>query len=154
MKSNWKSPFGICLVFLIFMGACHSSSREHAAAEKDFTVIFGSGGGFTGMAEGYVIHSSGKIEKWSGRYFQRGKIEAIGTVAPEALLPLRQAFATKAFMRWSHQGTGNMTTRVWCISGMDTTIISWPGLDPGAEVPPAIRDFYSKLRHAVQSSKN
>jgi hypothetical protein len=115
-------------------------------------IIFGSGGGFTGMAAGYIIHGNGKIEKWSGLYFRRDKLEALGTAQPEALQPLRQMFETKAFSQWSHQGAGNMTTRVWCISGSDTTVVSWPGLEPGKDAPPAIQDFYGKLMLAVQSA--
>jgi hypothetical protein len=60
-------------------------------------IIFGSGGGFTGMAAGYIIHGNGKIEKWSGLYFRRDKLEALGTAQPEALQPLRQMFETKSF---------------------------------------------------------
>lgn len=132
--------------------ACHSASREQISQAKDFTIIFGSGGGFTGMAEGYVIHSDGKVEKWSGIHFRRSKVETVGVVTQEALQPLRQMFETKAFERWSYQETGNMTTSVQCIHGNDTTVVSWAGLEPGREAPPAIQDFYSKLMYAVQSA--
>jgi len=45
------------------------------------------------------------------------------------------------------------TTRVWCISGKDTTVVSWKGADPDAKVPPAIREFYGYLQRAIESAK-
>jgi hypothetical protein len=154
MKLGRNFLFGFCLLCLIAFCACHSAPRDQTTpSQKEFTIIFGSGGGFTGMAGGYVIHSNGKIEKWSGFYFRRDKIETLGTANREALQPLRQMFEAKTFAQWSHQKTGNMTTRVWCISGTDTTVVSWAGLEPGREVPPAIQDFYGKLMLAVQSAK-
>ena len=152
MKFDWDYLLGFYLVLSISFCACHTASRDQISPAKDFTIIFGSGGGFTGMAAGYIIHGNGKIEKWSGLYFRCDKLETLGTAKPEALQPLRQMFETKAFSQWSHQGAGNMTTQVWCISGSDTTVVSWPGLEPGKDVPPAIQGFYGKLMLAVQSA--
>jgi hypothetical protein len=104
------------------------------------------------MANGYIIHSSGKVEKWSGQYFRRDKVETMGTiVASETLKPLKKMFGTGAFAQWSYQETGNMTTRVWCISGQDTNIVSWNGTAPGENVPQPIRDFYGNLMRIVES---
>lgn len=153
MKVGQNFLIGFCVVLTICFCACHSASRDQISPAKDFTIIFGSGGGFTGMAEGYIIHGNGKIEKWSGFYFRRDKLETLGTATPEALQPLRQMFEANSFKQQPYQQTGNMTTQVWCISGSDTTVVSWPGLEPGKEVPPAIQDFYGKLRLAVQSAK-
>jgi hypothetical protein len=151
MKNGQDCLSGFCLLFLLFFCACHSTSREQVPSEKDFTIIFGSGGGFTGMAEGYIIRSNGKIEKWSGRYFRHDKVDAFGTVSQKALKPVRQMFDTKAFAKWSYQQTGNMTTRLWCISGKDTTTVSWSGLEPDKDVPQPIQDFYSKLKQTIES---
>jgi hypothetical protein len=154
MKVSQNCLLELGVVLAMCFCACHSASRDQISPEKDFTIIFGSGGGFTGMAEGYIIHGNGKIEKWSGLYFRRDKLETLGTAKPETLQPLRQMFeANNAFKQQPYQQTGNMTTRVWCISGGDTTIVSWPGMEPGKEVPPALQDFYGKLRLAVQSAK-
>lgn len=152
MKLKQDCLLGLGLVISTYFFACHSASRDQISPAENFTIIFGSGGGFTGMAGGYIIHGNGKVEKWSGLYFRRDKLETLGTAKPEALQPLRQMFETKAFSPWSHRETGNMTTQVWCISGSDTTVVSWPGLKPGKDVPPAIQGFYGKLMRAVQST--
>jgi hypothetical protein len=154
VKTAQKLCFLFCAAVLLTIAACTSASRESLHDEKEFTVIFGSGGGFTGMANGYVIHSDGKIEKWSGLYFRRDQSAPLGTASAESLQPLRQQFAAQAFKKWSFQETGNMTTRLWCISGGDTTVVSWNGLEPGEHVPPAIRDFYRLLTDAVQAAQN
>jgi hypothetical protein len=139
-------------LFLFILMACTSRSRHQPPGAKDFTVIFGSGGGFTGMANGYIIHSNGKVEKWSGQYFRRDKVETMDTVvASETLQPLKEMFGIEAFKQWSHQETGNMTTRVWCISGQDTAIVSWRGTAPGKEVPQPIRDFYASLMKIIDA---
>ncbi|MCI0698856.1 hypothetical protein L0337_43500 [candidate division KSB1 bacterium] len=146
-----------CLTFsltllLSILTTCTSKSRHQPPDAKDFTVIFGSGGGFTGMANGYIIHGNGKVEKWSGQYFRRGKVETMGAVvASETLQPLKEMFDTGAFTQWSYQETGNMTTRVWCISGQDTAVVSWNGIEPGEKVPQPIRDFYANLMKIVES---
>lgn len=152
MKIDRNYLLAFCLTLSICFSACHSASRDQISPAKDFTIIFGSGGGFTGMAEGYIIRSDGKIEKWSGLYFRRSQIETVGVVTQEALQPLRQIFEAKTYEQWSYQDTANMTTQVWCISGHDTTVVSWPGLEPGKDVPPAIQDFYGRLIRAVQSA--
>ncbi|MGH7455195.1 MAG: hypothetical protein ACRENG_27820 [bacterium] len=130
---------------------CTSPPREQPNEKKDFTIIFGSGGGFTGFANGYVIHGDGRIEKWSGPYFRHDKIETFGTASSEALKPLRQRFSERAFAQWAYQDTGNMTTRVWCISGQDTTSVSWKGIEPGKEVPLPIQDLYRNLMQVIKS---
>ena len=144
------------LVSMLFM-ACLSSEifapQQKSSTSKKFAVIYGSGGGFTGMANGYIIYSDGNVEKWSGLYFRRSKIEKLGAATPKTLLPLQNVFNSRAYKKWKHQGAGNMTTRVWCISGKDTTVVSWKGMEPGQEVPQPIRDFYSALKSVVQSVK-
>ena len=146
--------FCILMLPVLCLLCCTSGRREQSAAAKEFTVIFGSGGGFTGMAGGYIIHSDGKIEKWSGLYFRRDKIEPFGAAAPGALQPVQQVFQDGTFQQWEFRDAGNMTTNVWCISGQDTTIVSWNGLEPGPEVPSPIREFYGHLLNAVQSAQN
>jgi hypothetical protein len=76
----------------------------------------------------------------------------MGTVAAsETLKPLKEMFNTEAFAQWRYQETGNMTTRVWCISGQDTTTVSWSGTAPGKEVPQPIRNLYANLMKIVES---
>ncbi|MGH7596843.1 MAG: hypothetical protein ACREOI_10865, partial [bacterium] len=99
-----------------------------------------------------IIHSNGKVEKWSGQYFRRDKVETMGIVAASEILePLKEIFGTRGFAQWPYQETGNMTTRVWCISGQDTTVVSWNGIEPGKEVPQSIRDLYANLMKIVES---
>jgi hypothetical protein len=153
----YQDLFALFLTLLLpSLVVCTSKSRDESPDAKDFTVILGSGGGFTGMANGYIIHSDGKIEKWSGLYFRRDKVEPFGTASKEALKPLSQVFGERAFAQWSYKETGNMTTQVWCISGQDharrdTAIVSWNGIEPGKEVPQPIRDLYENLMQAVNS---
>jgi len=147
-----KFSHSLIALSLFSLGALPGLFRQSAVLQK-FTVIYGSGGGFTGMANGYIIYSDGNVEKWSGLYFRRSKIEKLGAAAPQTLPPIQKVFETRACKKWKQQDAGNMTTRVWCISGKDTIVVSWKGLEPGQEVPPPIRDFYSKLKNVVQSIK-
>lgn len=143
----------ILLIILPLFLIANMPKIPRQAAPKKFTVIYGSGGGFTGMANGYIIYSDGKVEKWSGLYFRRSKIENLGSVTPKTLQPLQKFFATLAYKKWKYKDAGNMTTQIWCISGKDTTAISWKGTKPGKEVPLPIRDFYLTLQRVVQSIK-
>lgn len=152
MQVYSKNAFALLIILPLFLMAT-MPARPRQAASKKFTVIYGSGGGFTGMANGYIIYSDGKVEKWSGLYFRRSKIEKLGAAAPKTLQPLQKVFDTLAFKKWKYKDVGNMTTQMWCISGKDTTTISWKGTEPGKEVPPPIREFYLNLQSAVQSIK-
>ncbi len=149
----YQDGLTLSLTLLLFiLTTCTSKSHHQPPDNKGFTVILGSGGGFTGMAHGYIIHSNGKVEKWSGQYFRRDKVEAMSkVVSSENLTPLKEIFDTGAFTQWSYQDTGNMTTRVWCISGQDTIVVSWNGTEPGKEVPQPIRDFHADLMKIVES---
>lgn len=153
MQVYRERPGHFLIALSLFFIASMPAFLQQSAAPKKFTVIYGSGGGFTGMANGYIIYSEGKVEKWSGLYFRRSKIEKLGAAPPNTLQPLQKIFATRVYKKWQHHDTGNMTTQVWCISGKDTTAISWKGTEPGQEVPQPIRDFYGQLRRAVESAQ-
>jgi len=153
MQTHSKNATALLIILPLFLIATMPAFLRQAAAPKKFTVLYGSGGGFTGMANGYIIYSDGNVEKWSGLYFRRSKIEKLGVAVPKTLQPLQKVFVARAYKKWKHKDAGNMTTQVWCISGKDTTTISWKGTEPGKEVPPPIRDFYLALQSVVQSVK-
>lgn len=153
MPAYPKNTISFLIALPLFLLAAMPVFLRQATTPKKYKVIYGSGGGFTGMANGYIIYSDGKVEKWSGLYFRRSKIEKLGTAAPKTLQPLQKIFATLAYKKWKYKDAGNMTTQVWCISGKDTTAISWKGTEPGKEVPSPIRDFYLTLQSIVQSIK-
>jgi len=129
--------------------ACGICQREPAAASRDFTIIWGTGGGFTGFADGFILHSDGRMERWSGQYFRREKIQPLGVISAAQLESLHRTLAKHNLRELHYQETGNMTTRVWCITGRDTTIVSWNGVEPGAEVPAALQELYENLQRAA-----
>lgn len=133
--------------------ACGISQREPAAPSPDFTIIWGTGGGFTGFADGFILHSNGKMERWSGQYFRREKIQPVGATGAAQLESLRRTLAKHNLRKVHYQETGNMTTRVWCITGTDTTIVSWNGVEPGAEVPAALQELYENLQMAAAAAQ-
>lgn len=153
MQIYHKQSFHFLLAFSVCVLIINPGWLQKSTAAKTFAVIYGSGGGFTGMANGYIIDSAGKVDKWSGLYFRRSKIEKFGTAASNALSPIQKIFSTSAYKKWKHRDMGNMTTQIWCISGKDTTRISWKGTEPGPEVPKPIRDFYGHLKLAVESAQ-
>lgn len=152
LNSETMPKFLLCLFLQIFLrlSAC-SESPQPAAGE--FTIIWGSGGGFTGFAEGYILHSDGTIEKWSGPYFRRDKIQALGRVSPARIDSLRQLLAEHDWRQMRYRETGNMTTSLWVISGKDTTIMSWNGITPGKEVPAALQELYHRLSQSAESAR-
>ncbi|RIK74581.1 hypothetical protein DCC62_15020 [candidate division KSB1 bacterium] len=143
--------FSLCLLLQIFLGlsACSESPQP---APREFTIIWGSGGGFTGFAEGYILHSNGAIEKWSGPYFRHDRIQPLGRVPAASLDSLRQLLAAHDWRQVRYRETGNMTTSLWVISGKDTTIMSWNGITPGKEVPAALQELYHRLSQGAASA--
>lgn len=53
-----------CLIFLIVMSAC-GSSKLNRGKYKDWHIIYGTGGGFTGAIEQYEINSRGVLYRIS-----------------------------------------------------------------------------------------
>lgn len=152
------TPSLICRSLLLSLAlsmlACGISQREPAAPSREFTIIWGSGGGFTGFADGFILHSNGTMERWSGQYFRREKIQPLGVTGAAQLESLRHTLAKHNLSGLHYQETGNMTTRVWCILGTDTTIVSWKGVEPGPEVPAALQELYENLQMAAAAAQS
>ncbi|MDZ7275303.1 MAG: hypothetical protein ONB49_10535 [candidate division KSB1 bacterium] len=153
MICSWCRPLLWGMVALNGL-ACGISQREPATPGDDFTIIWGTGGGFTGFADGFILHSDGKMERWSGQYFRREKIRPLGVIDTAHLDSLRRTLARHDLRDLHYQETGNLTTRMWCIIRTDTTIFSWNGVEPGAEVPAAIREVYSSLTRAAAAQQH
>lgn len=143
----------LVLKLAVDLPACGETPRAPRHAPEPFTIIWGSGGGFTGFADGYILRSDGALEKWSGPYFRRDKVQPLGKVSAASLDSVRRVLAKHDLRQIRYRETGNMTTSLWLISGNDTTIMSWNGITPGEEVPATLKELYRNLSLAADSAR-
>jgi hypothetical protein len=66
-----------------------SSRNESTPVPTDFKIVFGEGGGFSGLWSGYSIHADDTVYLWKGRSFGENPIFA-GTLPHDSLESLWQ----------------------------------------------------------------
>jgi len=118
---------------------CRSAAPEPPIEGE---VVFGQGGGFTGLYSGHVVRSDGVVFRWSQMPGQEERREEVGRVPPDSLRPF-----FRQLLSWEQQGlqvsgAGNMTAFVELRQGQKRYRLQW-GL--GEDVPAGVREFYAEL---------
>jgi hypothetical protein len=66
-----KLVCSVSTFLFLLLGACSKENKSSArSADKvpaDFNLIFGDGGGFTGLWQGYTVDANGAIYSWQGK---------------------------------------------------------------------------------------
>jgi hypothetical protein len=135
---------GAALLFLSFAtaflanGCCHC--KESPSARDAFTIELSSGGGFSGLWSGYIMHSDGAVQFWDGRQNKTESVKTVGNVDPGDIRDIVTLIDKNALMALPLRETGNMTCMLRVTRGELTSFITWPGtLEDDAQVPAEAR---------------
>src|SRR5512143_3103954 len=85
-----------------------SSTRPPQQGALPFTIVLGSGGGFTGLYEGYVIDSTGRISQWRGRTFASAEFVAGPLLDDDGREKIRRIVAETGILSVEYRKSGNM----------------------------------------------
>lgn len=152
----------ICFIFvlIIFFGliGCGSSGeqslKQSAEPTSNYNIVIGSGGGFTGIYNGYYIDTVGNISKWEGRIFAENKLKYIITLSHEQLNKISKLVSDENVLNTSYHKSGNISSSIQFIYKNFKHSVSWSGFEPTDSVPVNIREFHSKLRKIIDDAIN
>lgn len=120
----------------------------------EYSIIVGSGGGFSGSYEGYLIDSLGQIFNWSGKTFSTADLASIGELNEDEIQTVKTSINDSNILNTSFKEHGNVTTFIRLKNSKFEYSVSWIGLDPDNKVPENIRELYSRLKKIIDSITN
>ncbi|NOY06832.1 MAG: hypothetical protein GXO82_09425 [Chlorobi bacterium] len=136
-----------CFLPGIIMNSCCSSTDSVTA----MSIRYYSGGGFSGIYEGWDIAIDGSVTWWQGFYGKRDTTAIVGKLSPKSWRSLRKMAAEKAITNLDLDERGNMTTTLEIIESETRTVLNWPGMHSDTEsAPPAVKAFVQRLLREIQ----
>jgi len=152
MKKSFTKIF-ILLFLLSFFGCAGSKSSCDDKQTLKYSIISGSGGGFTGAYEGRMIDTIGIIYKWEGRTFLTAHKKVIDTLSQLQITKLNDFFSENNFDTYSFKEVGNMTTFLTLSAPKGDKTFSWKESSIPDRVPDKIRELYFLIINMLDSKK-
>ena len=112
-----------------------------ATASAHWTITAGSGGGFTGMTNGYTLLSSGDVLKFSGMNGNRDGAKKIGSVKADEAEKYATRLSDAGFWTSAINGSGNMTMFIEMQKDSMRHQIQWGGAVPAQQFGQLYSDF-------------
>lgn len=148
-------PVGLVLGLLFLAGACSNAQQTMeppVVIPEDFRVVFGKGGGFAGLWEGFTVDANGQVLKWMGRYAE-DKAQPAGSLGTAQVAELWAHLEAHRFFALQADTRGNMTGVIEATAHADTHRVFWKPVPPSAKVDLAPLDsLYLLLRRTVESA--
>lgn len=141
----------------LLAGCCNSkeSAGESDDALQSFTVELSSGGGFSNMHAGHIIHDDGSVLFWQGLNGAHESMRTIGAVKRDRILALRKTVTAAALSGLSYHETGNMTTTLRVTDGEVVTVLTWAGTTADAEqVPAELQNLYRLIQETIAAAES
>lgn len=137
-----KKTYFIALAILLF-SSC-TSSKKLAGFSKN-NLIFGSGGGITGMTNEYILHFDGTIEKMNSLTNEHTLIK---TISKQQSKKLFRQYLNNGLDTLDFSNRGNMSYFVGFKNDSLTKKIIWGG---GDEPPLKARQIYNDLIELIKN---
>jgi hypothetical protein len=139
----------VLCVALFSLAACSSSrnSRSSADPPQDFRIVFGHGGGFTGMWQGYLVEPDGSVKTWKGRDAASREESSAGRLTSDGRSKLWKELNEAGFFDQNVDERGNITYFIEVTAGSKTHAIHWSLPNPAA-LPPLQR-LYERCQELV-----
>lgn len=116
------------LLTLLLLGGCAGSRREILP----MTVTLARAGGFSGLEERFVVHSSHRVQKFA-KFPNTGEVIKADTTLPGYEIDSLFAHVDRNFERLAaieFNESGNMTTTLVLERGQQRHTLRWPNLEP------------------------
>ncbi|MDP2207279.1 MAG: hypothetical protein Q8K98_00715 [Bacteroidota bacterium] len=145
---------GVCIsiIWITLMG-CYSSKPATPKTMK-YNIIIGTGGGFTGIYNGYYIDTIGNISSWEGRIFTNTNLKYITTLSREQLDKISGLVLDNDVPGTNYKNSGNIYSFIQLSYNNFKHSVSWSGFEPDESVPTNIKEFHSQLRKIINDTIN
>lgn len=145
--------FFLSLTLLSFFGCAGSKNSCQEKRSLKYSIISGSGGGFTGAYAGKMIDTLGIIYKWEGRTFLTADKKVIDTLSQSQITKLNVFFSENNFDTYSFKEVGNMTTFLTLSTPKGDKTFSWKESAIPDRVPAKIKELYFLIINMLDSKK-
>ena len=143
---KYHLKFAACCLGVIFCIACNKKSAEKTPEQPaivPFQISISTGGGFTGLYQGFTLHSDGKIEQWQKDRASEVKILKSRQVDVKEFVKFSKELERDDIFKIKLTQTGNMTTKIVYQKGDSTFVWTWQA---GGEIPPQMQKWYDSIR--------
>lgn len=146
MKENYNFRF-VYLLLLLLWGCSHTQDISSC-----FNVTLTSGGGFTGMYNGYYIDTSGTISRWEGRTFNLASLNPVGNLTSDKLKQMNTKITELEILKVQYKKSGNISSSISISTNNFQHTVSWVGIEPERDVPEKIKEFYFYINNLINNS--
>lgn len=144
----------LAVLCLLYAGCSNKDAAKNSPVMPGYTITYGSGGGVTGLYDGYYIDSTGTVSSWSGRTFATSERKTLGRLTEKEISEMTSAITDNHLLDISHRQNGNITTYfVFRKTGGEQTTISWPGSEPDKKISEELNSFYKKFLSIINRVK-
>lgn len=124
---------------LCFSLACNRHSNDPTGTvPADFELVFGSGGGITGLWQGFTLQADGRLLRWNGPMAGANETVA-GSVSMDDRRALWNEIEAAKFFEETKDERGNMTRRISVTANEKTHHVYWPMVVGTQETQPLDR---------------
>ena len=161
LKFYYKFTIFISVALLIGCGSCkmdveneHQSLNKEAKSLPIFKIVLSSGGGFTGLSNGYSLFSNGNVEKWRQLSAVKDSVVWISQVDSSKIYNFKNDLETSGITNKTYNGTGNITTRLKYETKDSTYNWSWKGAGDESDVPLEIKPLFENIKKFCSELEN
>lgn len=151
-------PLFLTIATGLLLASCQSSEATRpdiyslTSAPKDFQLVIGEGGGFTGVWNGHIVDSTGTVSSWRGISPDQN-IKRTGKLNRQQLEKIWQMIVNARFFDIDTTGTGNMTVAMQVSASGTVHRTSW-AKPSGTRSPLApVQLLYDSCRTIVSRAK-
>lgn len=137
-------PILFLLTLISLFSGCHSSRSAKKAKEPQ--ISFGSGGGFTGLVEEFILHKNGTLFKVNAVGKDTVLIKTLDKKTTNAFF---ENISTNTMQKLELNQAGNMNYFVTLLKGHEI-VRSYHWTD-GSDVPGELQDLYNKLYTLIKN---
>ncbi len=138
---------------ITYFGCCGSKEMKNEKKLLSYTIVFGSGGGFTGRYSGRAIDTSGIIYEWEGRTYLTSVKTNIDTLSQNQIMKLNKFFSENDFTNIHFKESGNITSFLTLSDSKKDFTFSWKETSPPDKVPDRIRELYYLIYQTIEQNK-
>lgn len=146
--------FAIPVCFSLLLLNCSSGDNISDCENKlEYEVVTGSGGGFTGAKNGFIIDTAGNVYSWNGITTEAAKKKSEGKLSCEQIGELNSVINSSELFNVEFKEHGNMTSFISLKKQGNKTNISWND-NKKADLPESIKKFNGIISEILKNIKS
>jgi len=139
------------IILFAFQSCAGSKNSQKATQHLKYNIVYGSGGGFTGVRTGKFIDSLGVVSKWEGITFSKAKRVKIDSLSQLQIKKINDYLIKNPLDIYTLNESGNSTVFLTLTNSKNETKFSWKENESSSKLPAKIKEFYQLL---LDISKN